>query len=793
MILLPASLVTHIPIPQLEAILAHELAHIKRHDFLINLTQVIVETLFFYHPVVWWLSRQIRIEREHCCDDMVVQRLDNRAEYGRALIAVGQMQRNLSAMALGAGDGSLVARIGRIVGQDNNNASSRASSMLPLGLGFCSIVIAVFYSALSPPALAAEEVDEFGPESNGIRCRLVAIVPDSDDKTPNLKKTADQFEYSVDMTFAVELKNVGDQPISLVGMKSPNMAAQLFDFKFFDAMGSPVPRTQREYFGDTLLHSAAGHDLVPGQSWIVVLRPGKFMAPMDFDLQPGEYSAQVRYKGVSPSKTIREHMPDHPLIKAWQHQVDSKTVSFSIKNQSNRANADDLQWGEAVEGLQAAVEIRAAKDVKGNPMKAPGVKPGTEIETIIHVRNVSKKAITFISETHRQGDSLIVSDENGKSLPVENTWFSGWPIDVAWSLQPGEAAQLNVLSPAFSTFNASGKLDFDFDIRFNSRVLKDAEDNVIFPRPGDYDSVLKTGTGTLFIDDGSNEKQPRLADAVNKFNSDNKKLERGQDQPALTEKEVMNVIRGARWVELSDELNEKEIESLKAIGRGEEMPEGSYLQADSSQQTEAFVVKHFWHIQLFVPAIDHDGFVSMTIRNEQFPDEKIDPDHIAWGAPDADGLELGGYLSPKKETYTMGEKVRLILYVRNNGPKSVNSVWSRTTHPMPDDFLVRDGSGDQVAVKIGHDNWRGGWISGAMGGSLRPGDMHFFNIPYKIRIGGLETKGTNRRVGRIFDVQEGKKYEFKVRASNGNQRKRERGEPRPETGLMPFVVSKSKD
>jgi beta-lactamase regulating signal transducer with metallopeptidase domain/HEAT repeat protein len=122
LILLPVSLVTNIPIGQLEAILAHELAHVRRHDFVVNLLQTLVETLFFYHPAVWWLSRRIRIEREHCCDDIVVTSLGNRIEYGRALVAVEELRGRSAVLALAAADGSLLCRIRRIlgVGADRN-------------------------------------------------------------------------------------------------------------------------------------------------------------------------------------------------------------------------------------------------------------------------------------------------------------------------------------------------------------------------------------------------------------------------------------------------------------------------------------------------------------------------------------------------------------------------------------------------------------------------------------------------------------------------------------------------
>ena len=91
-ILLPLCVVTGLPEAQLELILAHELAHIRRHDYLVNLLQTLVETLFFYHPAVWWLSRQIRNERENCCDDVAMAAVGSRADYGRALLAIEELR-----------------------------------------------------------------------------------------------------------------------------------------------------------------------------------------------------------------------------------------------------------------------------------------------------------------------------------------------------------------------------------------------------------------------------------------------------------------------------------------------------------------------------------------------------------------------------------------------------------------------------------------------------------------------------------------------------------------------------
>src|SRR5580658_10053818 len=84
-ILLPVTALTGLSESQLRAILAHELAHIRRHDYLVNLLQTAVETLLFYHPAVWWVGRQIRQEREHCCDDIAVSLCGDPVEYASAL------------------------------------------------------------------------------------------------------------------------------------------------------------------------------------------------------------------------------------------------------------------------------------------------------------------------------------------------------------------------------------------------------------------------------------------------------------------------------------------------------------------------------------------------------------------------------------------------------------------------------------------------------------------------------------------------------------------------------------
>lgn len=117
MILLPSSAISGLSSSQLEMILAHELAHIRRHDYLVNLLQSIIETLLFYHPLVWWVSNQIRHEREHCCDDLAVKVCGGDKEsYARALADLDDLRPNVQ-LAQAASGGTLVKRIIRLAGK----------------------------------------------------------------------------------------------------------------------------------------------------------------------------------------------------------------------------------------------------------------------------------------------------------------------------------------------------------------------------------------------------------------------------------------------------------------------------------------------------------------------------------------------------------------------------------------------------------------------------------------------------------------------------------------------------
>lgn len=141
-ILLPAATLLNLTPDQLEAILAHELAHLRRYDDVVNIVQSIIETLLFYHPAVWWISGRIRHERELCCDDLAVRASGDALCYARALTALEALRVAPVGLALGAATSPLEYRIRRIVGESTRNyLPSSLPGMLAIGLALTSIAI----------------------------------------------------------------------------------------------------------------------------------------------------------------------------------------------------------------------------------------------------------------------------------------------------------------------------------------------------------------------------------------------------------------------------------------------------------------------------------------------------------------------------------------------------------------------------------------------------------------------------------------------------------------------------
>ncbi len=148
-VFLPVAMLTQMPVNLIEALLAHELAHIRRHDFTINLMQRLIEAVLFYHPVVWWLSGRIRIERELVADNICAHMLGTPLPLARALVVLAENQRGRASVYGGlvqpATGGVLLARIESLV-RPTAGKPFWASDAGWLSIGFLAVVVACYGS-----------------------------------------------------------------------------------------------------------------------------------------------------------------------------------------------------------------------------------------------------------------------------------------------------------------------------------------------------------------------------------------------------------------------------------------------------------------------------------------------------------------------------------------------------------------------------------------------------------------------------------------------------------------------
>ena len=180
-ILVPASALTGLTPQQIEVLLAHELAHVRRHDYIVNLIQSVIETLLFYHPAVWWVSRRVREEREHCCDDLVVRVCGDPDLYASALVGMERLRSvppsaRLALAATGSG-GSLVHRVRRLIVP----ATARGEFFPRWAAGVAAVTIALLATGGAQVAgtpQTAEAMDAFAADTSRTAPDTVLRHPD---------------------------------------------------------------------------------------------------------------------------------------------------------------------------------------------------------------------------------------------------------------------------------------------------------------------------------------------------------------------------------------------------------------------------------------------------------------------------------------------------------------------------------------------------------------------------------------------------------------------------------------
>jgi len=153
-VLLPVRALTGLTPEQLEAVIAHELAHVKRFDVAVNFFQVIAETLFFFHPAVWWLNKRIRADREDCCDDVAIAECGSTVGYARAL-ATMETWRDVPDFAMAVTGSPVATRVARLLGISQQQNGARTAGIVTASLALATALIAAGVSfGVANPALA---------------------------------------------------------------------------------------------------------------------------------------------------------------------------------------------------------------------------------------------------------------------------------------------------------------------------------------------------------------------------------------------------------------------------------------------------------------------------------------------------------------------------------------------------------------------------------------------------------------------------------------------------------------
>jgi len=157
-ILVPTASFLNLSAAQLEAVLVHELAHIRRHDYLANLLQTVAETVLFYQPAVWWVSSRIRTERELCCDDVAVEVCGDSVVYARALTLLERTRVTAPELALSSAAGPVLYRIRRLTGAPQ--PTRRVPAAVAVGLAAFCLLTTVRWAQAQPQMLPEAHVSK---------------------------------------------------------------------------------------------------------------------------------------------------------------------------------------------------------------------------------------------------------------------------------------------------------------------------------------------------------------------------------------------------------------------------------------------------------------------------------------------------------------------------------------------------------------------------------------------------------------------------------------------------------
>lgn len=410
MILLPPALLCGLDPTHFGAILAHEMAHIRRYDLLVNLAQRLVEALLFFHPVTWWLSRRVSIERENCCDDLAAACV-GRLSYAEALLemaalCLGQQRREHAALATLAADGGNASDLGYRIRRLINAGETPRIGLTRRGLATGLTLLAVLASSW----VAWGQPPQPNPKT--------PLERTSADTTP-AQAIADK-QAALDRSFLdkdVQWSLWGDRDGLLSGARlilpqDGLQAGEPLVVEYQLANVSKETKTLRCYLPNGVQFASLGRDrIIRGDlDWQreptkLTLQPGAIFVASEHrvsidtsGLEPGDYQVALGSAFRYPNETnpqVTEEIPHRGRI-LFQIAGEPRVAIRPIAN-------DEIQWGPPIAGLRLGARF------VGDPEKN---ELGKTVEADLFVMNATDNTIV--------GSVLLPHPEDGWLFNLEN-------------------------------------------------------------------------------------------------------------------------------------------------------------------------------------------------------------------------------------------------------------------------------------------------------------------------------------------------------------------------------------
>ncbi|GHB68067.1 M56 family metallopeptidase [Persicitalea jodogahamensis] len=377
-VLVPVGLLVGLSVAQVEAILAHELAHIRRHDYLVNLVQSFVEVVYFFHPALWWLSGRIRAEREHCCDDLAMAVCDDRLSLAHALVRVAEFRAEPAlVVAFAANKRQLLSRVRRVLGVAEP-ASRRLAGYLPMAVVLISLSVGA-----SVYAFQEEKLEDKQQQSGANVEKGREAVANTD--TLIEREVEVLFDEKVDVETNLELAMQHEEPLFLVEGES---------VKVYGPNGEgPI-----HISGQGTVRTVNGNDTLQKK----LAEYHAKMEALQKEMQPYQDQIQALQKQMEP---LHQRIDDLSLQMQKEH--------FGVERFHREEEKLDWKKDQLMEVRQQLMEKRSAVMYpKNGQAKATDTeKQVAEFESQIKAK---EQEITALNEQIKQ--NRVQSQEAGKPL-----------------------------------------------------------------------------------------------------------------------------------------------------------------------------------------------------------------------------------------------------------------------------------------------------------------------------------------------------------------------------------------